>query len=130
MIKLNGVKNVIMHMTYFLNGSMFNSFYCHIILYWEKVTSYEKFSHSLTIEVQILLRLWEIVFLRGYTEIRDICIQNASRIQFLGVCKWCSVNVFSDTKQKYVCWKIYKVRKVYGCVAGAYYFQCQVSWGP
>ena len=36
---------------------------------------------------------------------------------------------FSDTKQKHVCWKICKVKKVFGCVAGAYYFQCQVSWG-
>ena len=34
---------------------------------------------------------------------------------------------FSDTKQKHVCWKICKVRKAFGCVAGAYYFQCQVS---
>ena len=32
-------------------------FYCHIILYWQKVTSYEKFSYNLTIEVQIV---WKI----------------------------------------------------------------------
>ena len=36
-------------------------------------------------------------------------------------------NAFSDTKQKHVCCKICKVRKVFGCVAGTYYFQCQVS---
>ena len=37
---------------------------------------------------------------------------------------------FSDTKQRHVCWKIYsKVRNDFGCVAGAYYFQFQVSWG-
>ena len=30
--------------------------YCHIILYREKVTSYEKFSHNLTLEVQIFLK--------------------------------------------------------------------------
>ena len=64
----------------------------------------------------------------GYIQkFRGICIQSASRMQFLGFKKWCSTNVFSDTKQKYVCLKICKVRKVYGCVAGAYYFQCQVS---
>ena len=34
---------------------------------------------------------------------------------------------FSDTKQKQVCWKICKVRKVFGCVVRAFYFQCQVS---
>ena len=57
----------------------------------------------------------------------DICFQSATRMQFFGVKKWCSPNVFSDTKQKHVCWKICKVRKVFDCVAGAYYFQCQVS---
>ena len=59
----------------------------------------------------------------------DICFQSATRMQFFGVKKWCSPNVFSDTKQKHVCWKICKVRKVFDCVAGAYYFQCQVCWG-
>ena len=29
-------------------------FYCHIILYWQKVISYEKFTHYLTLEVQIV----------------------------------------------------------------------------
>ena len=47
--KLNGVKNAIMQVTYFLIGLMFSLlFYCHNILYWEKVTSYEKFSYNLT----------------------------------------------------------------------------------
>ena len=51
-------------------------------------------------------------------------------MQFLGVTKWCSANAFSDTKQKHFCWKIcWKVRKIFGCVPKAYYFQCQVSWG-
>ena len=43
--------------TYFLNGSIFNLFFCHIVLHWEKVTSYEKFSHNITPEVQIA---WKI----------------------------------------------------------------------
>ena len=43
-------------------------------------------------------------------------------MQFLAIKKWCSANIFSDTKQKHVWWKICKVRKVFGCVAGAYYF--------
>ena len=41
-----------MLVTYFLNDPIFNLlFYCHTILYWEK--SYEKFSHNLTLDVQI-----------------------------------------------------------------------------
>ena len=45
----------------------------------------------------------------------------SSRMQFLDVKKCCSVNVFSDTKQKDVCWKICKVRKAFGCVPAAYH---------
>ena len=33
----------------------------------------------------------------------NLCFQNSSRMQFLGVQEWCSANVFSDTKQKHVC---------------------------
>ena len=37
----------------FLNGPMNNLlFYCHIFIHAEKVTSEEKFSHNLTLEVQ------------------------------------------------------------------------------
>ena len=52
---MNGMKNAIMQTTYPLNSPMINLlFYCHIILYWEKVTSYDKFSHSvITFEIQI-----------------------------------------------------------------------------
>ena len=32
----------------------FTIFYCYIILYWEKVTSYEKLNHNLTFEVRIV----------------------------------------------------------------------------
>ena len=46
----------------------------------------------------------------------------------LGFKKWCSENIFSDTKQKHVCWKICKVRKFFGSVAVGLYFQCQASW--
>ena len=35
----------------------------------------------------------------------DIWFQRAWRMQFLGVKKWYSANVFSDIEQKYVCWK-------------------------
>ena len=49
MTKLSGVKNAIMQVIYLLNGSIFDLlFYCHIILYREKVTSYEKFNDNLT----------------------------------------------------------------------------------
>ena len=57
----------------------------------------------------------------------DICFQSTTRMQFFGVKKWCSLSVCSDTKQKHACWKICKVRKVFDCVGGVYYFQCQVS---
>ena len=36
----------------------------------------------------------------------DICF--ASRMQLLGVKKWCSANIFSDPRQKDVCWKFVK----------------------
>ena len=58
----------------------------------------------------------------------DTCFQSASLIQFWGVRKWCSANVFSNTKQNHVCWKICKFRQVFGCVARAK-CQCQASWG-
>ena len=47
-----------MQVTYVLNDPMFNFlFYCHISLYVENVTSYEKCSHNLTLIVQIA---WKI----------------------------------------------------------------------
>ena len=67
---------------------------------------------------KILLRLWN----KNIQKYTDICFQSASRMQSLGVKKWCSANVFSDTKQKNAGWKICKVRKVFGCVARANYF--------
>ena len=78
---------------------------------------------------KMFLRLWEKIFLQTYTESTNICFQSISKMQFLRVKKWCSANVFSDTKHKQVCWKLLKVRKVFGCIARAYYFQCQVSRG-
>ena len=54
-----------MQVTYFLNGPISNLlFYCQIILYWEKVTSYEKFSHNLTLEVQICLENFSVLMLQ------------------------------------------------------------------
>ena len=50
----------------------------------------------------------------------DVCFESATRMKFFGVKKRCSPNVFSDTKQKLVCWKMCKVRKVFDCVVGAY----------
>ena len=34
-------------------------------------------------------------------------------MQFLGFKKWFSANIFSDTKQKHVCWKIYEVERFF-----------------
>ena len=44
-------------------------------------------------------------YVQKYT---DICFQNAPRMQFLGVQKLCSADVFSDTTQKHVFCKICK----------------------
>ena len=65
---------------------------------------------------KILLRPWKKK-IWSYTEIYRQLLSK------------CCPNVFSGTKQKYVWWKICKVRKVFDCVTGAYYFQCQVSRG-
>ena len=51
---------------------------------------------------KILLRL----FLRIYTEINGHWLWKCFRIAVLGVKKRWSANVFSDTKQKHVCWEI------------------------
>ena len=60
------MKNAIMQVTYVLNGSLFNLlFYYHIILYWETVTSYEKFSHNLTLNIQIFWKIWNIEMLKN-----------------------------------------------------------------
>ena len=40
-------------------------------------------------------------------------------MQFFSVKKWCSANVFSDTKQKHVSWKICKVRKIFDSLLGS-----------
>ena len=53
----------------------------------------------------------------------DNCFQSTSKMQFLGRKEWRSANV------KHVCWKIFKVRKVFDCIARAYYFQCQAIRG-
>ena len=56
---VNRMKNAIMQVTYFLHGFMIDLlFICHITLYQEKMTSYEKFNHSLTLEVQIVWKIW------------------------------------------------------------------------
>ena len=45
--QMNGMKNAIMQVTYILNGSMISLlFYCHIIFYWEKVTSCDTYPWS------------------------------------------------------------------------------------
>ena len=54
---------------------------------------------------KIVLRLLNYVSyvyedIQKYT---DICFQRASRMGFVGVNKWCSANVISETKEKHVC---------------------------
>ena len=56
--------SVIMPVIHFLNGPLVNLlFCCQIILSWEKVTSYKKFSLNLTFEVQIV---WKILAFQCY----------------------------------------------------------------
>ena len=55
---MNGMKNTIMQVTYLLNATMVNLLlYCHIILYREKITCYEKCSNDLTLELQIVSKI-------------------------------------------------------------------------
>ena len=82
------------------------------------MTSYEKFSQNLTLELEIS---GTKLLLQRYTEI------HRHVLSFFSVKKWCSANVFSNTKRKNLCWKICKMRKVFGCALGTYYFQGQVS---
>ena len=57
-------------LTYFLHGSMVNLlFYCHINLYWERVTSYEKFGQNFTLEVQIVWKINRFNNIDGSIEI-------------------------------------------------------------
>ena len=52
----------IMQVTYVLNGFMVRLlFYCQIIIYGEKVTCSEKFSHNLTLEVQIVWKMMKVL---------------------------------------------------------------------
>ena len=69
------------------------------------------------------------IFSGRYTETYRHLLSKCFKNVDFGVRDWCSANVFSDAKQKHVCWKICKVRKAFGCASGTYYFQCQVSWG-
>ena len=69
------------------------------------------------------------IFLGRYIEIYkhllSKCFKNAVLArQEMVQCKY----FFWHHKHEHVCWKICKVRKVFGCVVGAYYFQCQASW--
>ena len=163
-------------------------FYFIVILFnIERKWLFEKFSHYLTFEVQIVWKIsatqyycwkyrntekqlnfekfqliWKIVkhltrlkqraALRKLFSLSSPCIppdktllrpcnkhflrkiyKNIQTLAFKllhesSVRKWCSANVFSDTKQKDFCWKICKLIKFFGCVFGAYYFQFQRSW--
>ena len=67
------------------------------------------------------------IFLRRYTEIYKHLLSNCFKNEVLERQEMVHRKCFSDSKQKYFCWKICKARKVFDCVAGAYYFQCEVS---
>ena len=67
------------------------------------------------------------IFFWKYTEVYRHLFSKCFKNAVLDVKKLCTANVFSETKQKHACWKICKVRKASGCIAGEYYFQYQVS---
>ena len=77
---------------------------------------------------KVLLRLWNKNFLKEiYRNIQIFAFKVLEECS-----SWMSRNgplqfFFSDTKQKHVCWKICKVRKVFYSVLEAYYFQYQGS---
>ena len=49
--------------------------------------------------------------------------RNKQTFAFKVLQEYSSVQIFfSDTKQKHVCWKNFKVKKVFCCVSGPYYF--------
>ena len=73
---------------------------------------------------KILVILWKNKFMEIYRNIQAFAFKV---LQKCSSRNGAAQMFFSDTKQKHVCWKICKVRKVFDCVAGAYYFQCQVS---
>ena len=48
------MKNAIMEVTYFLNGPVIIlMFYCHVILYWEEVASYDKIATLLPLKPKL-----------------------------------------------------------------------------
>ena len=83
--------------------------------------------HQITFCYISLSKKLLIEIYRNIQKYTNIWFQSALRFQFLGVQKWYSTNVFSNTKQKHVSRKIPKVRKVFGVVSRVYYVQCQVS---
>ena len=91
MARLNSVKNVTMQVTYFLKDPVFNLlFYCHIILYWEKMTSYEKCS----LEVPIV---WKISRFNAI----DGSIQMLKIVEFPKISlKWKIWKRFTSSKQR------------------------------
>ena len=68
------------------------------------------------------------IFLRTYIETYRHLLSKCFKNSVFECQEMMRANFFSDTKQKHVCWKICKVRQTFGCVLGAYCFQCQVSW--
>ena len=72
-------------------------------------------------------RLWNKNFLTNiYRNIRTFPFKVFQECSY-GTSRNSAVQIiFFDTKQKHVWWNIYKGRKVFGCVAWAYYFQCHV----
>ena len=80
--------------------------------FWEII---QPLPHHFSKPDKILLRLWnkKFFYMEIYRNIQTFFFKSASGLQFSGVKKWCSADVFSDTKEKNVGWKICKVKKVF-----------------
>ena len=68
------------------------------------------------------------IFLRRYTETYRHFLSKCFKNAILWRQEMVQLICFFWHQTEKCSWKICKVRKVFDCVSGAYYFQCQVSW--
>ena len=73
MTQMNGMKNEIMQVTYFLNVPMVNLvFYSHIKLNWEKVTSHENLAAILPLKSRLSGKFQRFISIGGSIEMLEI----------------------------------------------------------
>ena len=93
MTKLNGVKNVIMEVTYFLNGPMFNLLrYCHLIYYERKWLLMTNLATILPLKPKLCWKFQRFNAIDGSIK---MLINNSQKFQL----KWKIVKHFTRPKQ-------------------------------